>query len=32
VIFSFPLRAIAALTVDFLIIYALLTQSEEFTG
>ena len=32
VIFIFPLWAIAVLTVDFLIIYGLLTQSEEFTG
>jgi hypothetical protein len=32
VIFIFPLRAIAVLTVHFLVIYALLTQSEEVTG
>jgi hypothetical protein len=32
VIFIFPLWAIAVLTVDSLIIYGLLTQSEEFTG
>jgi hypothetical protein len=32
VIFIFPLWAIAVLTVDFLIIYGLLTQSDEFTG
>ena len=32
VIFIFPLWAIAVLTVDFLIIYALLTQREQVTG
>ena len=30
VIFIFPLWAIAVLTLDFLIAYALLTNSEEF--
>ena len=31
VMFVFPLWAIAVLTLDFLILFALLTQSEEFT-
>jgi hypothetical protein len=31
VIFIFPLWAIAVLTLDFLVIYALLTRSDEFT-
>jgi uncharacterized membrane protein HdeD (DUF308 family) len=32
VIFVFPLWAIAVLTLDFLILYALLSRSDEFTG
>ena len=31
VMFVFPLWAIAVLTLDFLVLFALLTQSEEFT-
>jgi hypothetical protein len=31
VIFIFPLWAIAVLTLDFLVVYALLTRSDEFT-
>jgi len=31
VIFVFPLWAIAVLTLDFLVLFALLTQSDEFT-
>jgi len=31
VMFVFPLWGIAVLTVDFLILYALLTRIEEFT-
>ena len=30
VIFTFPLWAIAVLTLDFLVVYGLLTQSDEF--
>ena len=30
VMFTFPLWAIAVLTLDFLVLYALLTRSEEF--
>jgi hypothetical protein len=30
VIFIFPLWAIAVLTLDFLVVYGLLTQSDEF--
>jgi hypothetical protein len=32
VMFIFPLWAIAVLTIDFLIIFALLTESDEFTA
>jgi len=32
VMFVFPLWAIAVLTLDFLILYGLLTRSDEFTG
>jgi hypothetical protein len=32
VMFVFPLWAIAVLTLDFLILYALLSRSDEFTG
>jgi hypothetical protein len=32
VMFVFPLWAIAVLAVDFLILYGLLTRSDEFTG
>jgi hypothetical protein len=32
VMFVFPLWALAVLTVDFLILYALLTRSDEFSG
>ena len=31
VMFIFPLWAIAVLTIDFLVLFALLTQSDEFT-
>jgi hypothetical protein len=31
VMFVFPLWALAVLTVDFLILFGLLTQSDEFT-
>jgi hypothetical protein len=32
VMFVFPLWAIAVLTLDFRILYALLSRSDEFTG
>jgi hypothetical protein len=32
VMFVFPLWAIAVLTVDFLVLYGLLTRSDEFTA
>jgi hypothetical protein len=32
VMFVFPLWAIAVLTLDFLILYALLSRSDKFTG
>jgi hypothetical protein len=32
IIFVFPLWAIAVLAVDFLVLYGLLTRSDEFTG
>jgi hypothetical protein len=31
VMFVFPLWAIAVLTIDFLVLFALLTESDEFT-